>query len=82
MEINEKQMIVYDAEGNEIVVEILFTFESEERGTKYVLFYEADNPDEIIAMRYTDSGELAEIDDDDEYAEVEEVLNCYLEDLK
>lgn len=82
MEINEKQMIVYDSEGNERVVEILFTFESEERSCKYVLFFEADNPDEIIAMRYNDEGELCEIDDEDEYAEVEEVLNCYLEDLK
>lgn len=82
MEINDKQMIVYDEQGNEIVVEILFTFESEERGCKYVLFYEESNPDEIIAMRYSDNGELEAIEDDDEYSEVEEVLNCYLEDLK
>ena len=82
MDINEKEMVVYDAEGNEIVVEILFTFESEERECKYVLFFEKDNPDEIIAMRYTDDGQLEAIEDDDEYSEVEEVLNCYLEDLK
>ena len=82
MEINEKQMIVYDNEGNEVVVEILFTYESEERGCKYVLFFEESNPDEIHAMRYTDEGELEAIEDDEEYSEVEEVLNCYLEDLK
>jgi uncharacterized protein YrzB (UPF0473 family) len=82
MEINEKQMIVYDNEGNEVVVEILFTYESEERGCKYVLFFEEENPDEIIAMKYNDEGELEAIEDDEEYSEVEEVLNCYLEDLK
>lgn len=82
MAINEKQMVIYDADGNEKTVEILFTYTSEESGYSYVLFYEPENDEEVIAMRYTEEGELQEIESDEEFAEIEEVYNAYLEDLK
>ena len=44
------------------------------------LFYSEENPEDIIAMKYNDDGELFEIESDEEYDEVEEVLNTYLED--
>ena len=44
MEINdEKRMVILDEEGNEHTVEILFTYEHEERGKKYVFFFEESN---------------------------------------
>lgn len=82
MELNEKQMSIVDGNGNEHIVEILFTYDNEERGTSYVFFYEKDNPDEVIAMKYTDDGELIEIEDEDEYQEVEEVFQAFQEDPK
>ena len=81
MEINnEKQMVILDEQGNEHLVEILFTYEHEERKKKYVFFYENANPDEVFAMRYTDEGELEEIEDEEEYDEILEVFNAYQED--
>ena len=79
---NGKQITIVDGEGKEHLMEILFTYDNEERGAKYVLFYEKDNPDEVIAMKYTDEGELIEIEDEEEYAEVEEVFQAYEDDPK
>lgn len=81
MEINdEKRMVILDEKGNEHVVEILFTYEHEERKTKYVFFFEEKDPDEVMVMRYTDDGELEAIEDDEEYDEILEVFNAYQDD--
>ena len=77
---DEKQITIRDEEGNEHLMEILFTYEHEERGKKYVFLYTKDNPEDIIAMEYNDAGELFEIESDEEYEEVEEVFNAFNED--
>lgn len=78
--IDEKQITIQDSDGNKHLMEILFTYEHEERKKKYVFLYEKDSPEEIIAMEYNDNGELFEIESDEEYEEVEEVFNAFMED--
>ena len=78
--IDEKQITIQDSEGNKHLMEILFTYEHEERKKKYVFLYEKDSPEDIIAMEYNDDGELFEIESDEEYEEVEEVFNAFMED--
>ena len=80
MIIDDKQMVIKDDQGNEHLVEILFTYEHDERKKKYVFFYEKNNPEEVIAMEYTDDGELLEIESDEEYEEVEEVFNTFMDE--
>ena len=80
MILDEKQMTIKDEAGNEHLVEILFTYEHDERKKKYVFFYEKDNPEEVIAMEYNDEGELFEIESDEEYDEVEEVFNTFMDE--
>ena len=80
---NEQQMIVTDNEGKEHLMQILFTYDNEERGTSYVFFYDTEDPnEEVIVMRYLESGELEPIEDDEEYDEVEEVFNAWQDDPK
>lgn len=78
----DKQITVVDSEGKEHLMQILFTYDNEERKTSYVFFYDEKNPDEVFAMRYNDKKELEEIEDPDEYAEIEEVFNAFQEDPK
>ena len=78
----EKQITIVDEQGNEHLMQVLFTYDNEERKTSYVFFYSEENPDEVFAMRYKDYVELEEIEDPDEYAEVEEVFNAYEDDPK
>ena len=76
-------MIVTDNEGKEHLMQILFTYDNEERGTSYVFFYDTEDPnEEVIVMRYLESGELEPIEDDEEYDEVEEVFNAWQDDPK
>ena len=80
---NENQMVVTDGEGKEHLMNILFTYDNEERKASYVFFYDSEDPNEdVIVMRYTEDGELEPIEDDEEYDEVEEVYNTWLEDPK
>ena len=80
---NEQQMVVTDSEGKEHLMQILFTYDNEERKTSYVFFYDTeDNEQEVIVMRYLESGELEPIEDDEEYDEVEEVFNAWQDDPK
>lgn len=80
---NEKQMVVTDNEGKEHLMQILFTYDNEERSTSYVFFYDTEDKDEeVVVMRYLESGELEPIEDDEEYDEVEEVFNAWQDDPK
>ena len=80
---NDNEMVVTDSEGKEHLMHILFTYDNEERGSSYVFFYEVgDNEENVMVMRYSGDGELEEIDDDEEYDEVEEVFNAWQDDPK
>ena len=83
---NDTQMVVADSEGKEHLMQILFTYENDERNAQYVFFYDTEDKEEnVIVMRYIgelDSGELEPIEDDEEYEEVEEVFNAWQEDPK
>ncbi|WP_010678227.1 DUF1292 domain-containing protein [Bacillus timonensis] len=91
MEHGEKQITVVDEQGNEILCEVLFTFESEEFGKSYVLYYPVsdDNEDEedieIHASSFSPSedgedGELQPIETEEEWDLVEEMLNTFLDE--
>lgn len=78
----DKKIVVVDSEEKEHTLEVVFTYENEERGTKYVFFVDPEDENNVIVMRYKDDGDLEYIDDDEEYSEVEEVFNAYMEDPK
>ncbi|WP_243290648.1 DUF1292 domain-containing protein [Bacillus sp. FJAT-47783] len=91
MEHGEKQITIIDDEGNEQLCEVLFTFENEEFGKSYVLYYpvgaeEDENEEiEIHASSFTpngegEEGELKPIETDEEWDMIEEMLNTFLED--
>ena len=60
---------------------ILFTYENEERNAQYVFVYDKGNPEDVFVMKYTDdSDELFEVTDEEELAEAQEVLDAYNDD--
>ncbi|MDQ0161248.1 DUF1292 domain-containing protein [Aeribacillus alveayuensis] len=91
MEHGEKQITVIDENGNEQLCEVLFTFESEEFGKSYVLYYpvgvseEEDEEIEIHASSFIpnedgEDGELQPIETEEEWDMIEEVLNTFLDE--
>lgn len=80
MELDDKEILITDEDGVETKYIILFTYENEDRGKQYVLYYDPSNPEEIFASQYNDQHELIPIETEEEWDEVEEVLNTFQED--
>jgi len=88
MEHGDNKITVIDENGNEQLCEILFTFESEEFGKSYVLYYpigeeDEDGEVEIHASSFIpgeDSGELMPIETEEEWDLIEEMLETFLDE--
>jgi len=80
MELKDNQMLVTDEDGKEVVVNILFTYDNEERNSSYVIFSPANDDDSVFAMKYNEDHELIYIEDEEELDEVQEVLDAFLEE--
>jgi len=84
----DKTFVVIDEQGKEIECEVLFTFDSDETGKSYVLYFEKgqneDEQVEIFASVYDpekeDGGELTPVETDEEWEMIEEVLNTFSEE--
>ena len=79
----EDEMLITTPEGEEKVMKILFTFDNEQRKKSYVFLYDENNEDEVLLFSYDEkTSSLAEVEDEEEYKEAEEVLNAFYEDEK
>ncbi len=71
-------LFVKDEQGNEMEMEILFTFDDEERNKKYVVFKNPKEDDEeVFASAYDDAGNLLPIETQEEWDMVEEVIGAF-----
>ena len=78
----ENRLTFIDEDGNEVLCEILFTFESKEFNKNYVLFYPVGGDEdeiEVMAASYIPTedgeGELQAIETAEEWQMIEEVLD-------
>lgn len=87
----ENQLIYIDDKGNEVLCEILFTFDDDHFNKSYVLFYPVgaeeseDEEIEVIAASYVpledgSVGELFDIETDEEWQMIEETLEAFTAD--
>ncbi|MGG1291284.1 DUF1292 domain-containing protein [Bacillus smithii] len=87
MEHGDQHITVVDEEGNEILCEVLFTFDSEQFNKSYVLYYPAETTDdeeiEIFAASFHpsegNSGDLEPVETEEEWDLIEEMLNTFLD---
>lgn len=75
--LKENQMVVTDSEGNEHLVEILFTYVSPRNNKEFVFFYELDAIDDVIVMEIRDDQTLADVEDEEDLKEAEEVFEAF-----
>ena len=79
----DDEMIITNEKGEEKVMKILFSYESEQRGKEYVFLYEKDDEENVLVFSVNgEDNSLEEIENDEEYAEAEEVFNAYMNDEK
>ena len=76
---DENTIVVTDELGNEVEYEILFTFENEENGHQYVVYFdpEKDEPEAQAAI-FDDEGGLFPIETPEEWELVEEVFQSFM----
>ncbi|WP_054949112.1 DUF1292 domain-containing protein [Numidum massiliense] len=88
---SDEREVIYipDDEGNDEAFEVVMTFERDDNGSKYMMVTPADGEvdedghTEVYAFRYTDDDDhlhLYLIEDEDEWAVVEETFNTLLGD--
>lgn len=79
MDANKIQVV--DEQGNEIEFEVLFTFDNEDNGKKYVLYYDPSQEEtNVFASIYDEDGKLFEIEDPKEWEMIEEVFQSFIAD--
>ena len=67
---------VIDDDGKELEFDVLFTFESDDTGKKYVLYYDATAEEpQVYSSVYDDEGHLYPVDTPEEWDMIEEVFN-------
>ncbi|MDD6467455.1 MAG: DUF1292 domain-containing protein [Erysipelotrichaceae bacterium] len=72
---------VTDELGNEIEMEILFTFQPDNSEKKYVLYTDPRMDDgSVMASLYDDEGNLSPVETEAEWEMIEEVLSAFIED--
>ncbi|MDO5457780.1 MAG: DUF1292 domain-containing protein [Atopococcus tabaci] len=88
-EANEENFIMaFDEDGEEVKLNILFTFHSEELDKSYVIVYEdqdeSDEEIELQAFSYEETsdqdGQLHAIETEEEWDMVEEVLATFIDE--
>ena len=85
MEELDNIIIIEDELGNEKEFKIMFTYESEETGKKYVYYYDDSTDDEdeeleLYVSVYDDEKNIFNIEDEEELALVERVYNKFIEE--
>ncbi|MFA5481648.1 MAG: DUF1292 domain-containing protein [Bacilli bacterium] len=81
MDAKDKKIVIEDEDGKSYERDILFTYKSESSGLKYVFFFDgSSDDDEVQVLRFEDDGTLADVETDEEFKELEEVFNAYLEE--
>ena len=79
MDVEKIQVI--DDDGNELEFEVLFTFENDENGKKYVLYYDANEEEpQVYSSIYDEDGHLYPVDTPEEWDMIEEVFNSFMDE--
>lgn len=74
-------LYVKDENGQEKKMIILFTFDSEDYHSQYVVFQDPELEEEnVYASKYDEQGNLLPIETEEEWDMVEEVINTFIED--
>ena len=71
----ENKIYITDDDGNEREMNILFTFDMNDKN--YVVVYENDNDEELFAFTYDEDGNLYVVEDEEELENVQEVIDAF-----
>lgn len=74
----DDSLFIVDDDGNEVEMKIYFTFDYNDK--QYVVVYEIDHEDTYYAFTYDEDRNLFPVDDEEELAIIDEVIEAYEEE--
>jgi len=75
----ENSIVVIDEMGNEIKMEIVFTYEDEESGKNFVFYFNPEQEDaEVFVSSYDTEGNLTPVEDPEEWKKLETIFEDYV----
>lgn len=81
---DQNTIVVTDADGNNTEYEIVLTFESPVTGKKYVIYKLPEDEEEVMAAIYEEEndgeGSLLEIETEEEFQMIQDVLDSFMEE--
>ena len=76
----DDKILITKEDGTEVEMTILFTYENEETGRKYVLYYDPEDENGEVHPYYylEEDNSLHELETEEEWAMASEVLEAFL----
>lgn len=71
----DNKIYITDDNGKEIEMNILFTFDMNEKN--YCVVYPNDNDEELFAFEYDEEGNLISVEDEDTLEQIQEVIDAF-----
>jgi uncharacterized protein YrzB (UPF0473 family) len=75
-------IIMEDDEGNKKSLQIYFTYHSDKFNRDYVVFFDPDNEDDLLSAWADENGELHDLETDEEFEELSQIVDEYQSDNK
>ncbi len=80
----EKTIVITDENGNAVEFEIILTFQDPKSKKNYVVYKDPESVEEVMAAEYVEEedgqGTLLDIETDEEFEMIQEVLNTFTEE--
>ena len=73
---------VEDENGNKNNLTIYFTYHSDNFDKDYVIFYDPEDQDSLLACSFDEEGNLFEIESEEEYKELDEIIDEFQDSNK
>lgn len=74
---NKNTIKITDSQGNERELKVYFAYHSDNFNQDYIIMYDEKDPDNLLACRIDKDNNLSDIVEDEEYDELDEVIESY-----
>ena len=79
---NKDKIVFEDDNGVKTELEIFLTYHSEKFNKDYIVFYKDESKEELVAGIIDENGDIQDIDSEEEYKELDEIIDEYQDELE
>lgn len=76
----DRKITITTPNGEEVVLNVLFTYHYKEKNMDFVFMFEDENDDEVIVFQYFEDSTISSVEDEEILDHLNDVLDAYLDD--